>query len=98
MCFGCLFLINPKSGDIPTSVTYLEFGDNFNQPLNPGIIPINVVRYILVIISVHPINPGDIPANVTHLSLGFLFNHFIHPGSIPIKVTHLFFSNCFNQH
>ncbi len=98
--------INNKDNSIPSiipdSVTHLNFGHYFNQPLkkdnnSKSIIPDSVIYLTFGNEFNQPLEKGDIPDSVTHLTFGQDFNQELRKGDIPDSVTHLTFGKNFNK-
>src|SRR5207248_1529097 len=79
---------------IPSNVTHLTFGHDFNQDIKSAI-PISVTHLTFGYKFNQNIKTA-IPSNVTHLTFGHNFNQDI-KSAIPTSVTHLFFGYRFNQ-
>ncbi|GAM24503.1 hypothetical protein SAMD00019534_076780 [Acytostelium subglobosum LB1] len=84
-----------EHGDIPSSVTKLEFASNL--PINPGVIPNSVTHLKLAMSFDQPLVKDSIPSSVTHIDLYCAFNQPLAKHTIPSSVTHLEFGYSFNQ-
>jgi hypothetical protein len=87
-CANCNHDLCPKN--LPSSITHITFGWNFNQPVNflhEGITHLffgaNFNQQV-----------DNLPSTVTHLSLGFCFAHSV--DSLPQNLTNLTLSYVFN--
>ena len=81
-----------KAGDIPFGVTHLQFGDNFNQTLVAGVIPLSVTHLCLLCFKdcyYYDRRLTDVmfPPRLTHLTLFSCSENEIK--NIPSSVTHL---------
>jgi len=76
----------------------LEFGYKFNQPLYPGILPLNLIYLKFDNNFNQPLNPGIIPNSVIYLEFGNNFNQPLKKGDIPQGLRHLVFGRYFNQY
>lgn len=86
-----------REGYIPSSVTYLDLGGFFNQPLQTGHIPNSVTHLDLGYVFNQPLQAGHIPVSVTHLVLSDYYDIPLEMGHIPDGVTHLTLGVRYNQ-
>lgn len=83
-------------GAIPNNTIRLQLL-NFNQVIDPGVIPNSVKSINFGDVFNRIIEPGVIPNSVTKILFGDDFNQILVPGSIPLSVTHLLFGRFYNQ-
>eukprot|EP01133_Synstelium_polycarpum_P009811 gene9811-11460_t len=89
---------HPLTSTLPTQLTHLCLGDQFNQQIIVGSIPSSVTHLKLGTHNTHIISPGSLPQSLTHLILGCTrFNHPLRPNSLPSSLQHLTLGNEFNQ-
>eukprot|EP01133_Synstelium_polycarpum_P007475 gene7475-8746_t len=83
---------------IPMSVTNLELGSNFVQPLDQlSIVNSQVVHLKFGTKWNHPLEPNTLPDSLTHLTFGACFNTPLQLGSIPTSVSHLDLGTQYNH-
>ncbi len=75
----------------------LTFDQSFDQPLTPGVIPLNVRTLRFGTCFNQALTPGVIPDSVRTLTFGYSFNHPLAHGVIPASVHTLRFGYWFNQ-
>lgn len=92
-----IFLSNDFLSDIkiPLTITHLNLGFHFNQPLN-GCIPNTVIKLALGYNFNQPITKGDIPNSVIKLTFGEKFNQPIEKGVLPESIKILIFGYYFD--
>ena len=88
-----------QPGSIPSSVTYLQLGKSYNQPLPLNLFPSSSSLRHLVLGDRfnRSIEPGVLPPSLRRLSLGFDFNRPLLPGSLPEGIQWLEMGRLFNQ-
>ncbi|EGC38760.1 hypothetical protein DICPUDRAFT_148547 [Dictyostelium purpureum] len=84
------------AGSIP-KVHTLSFGKDFNQPLEPGAIPLTVRSLSFSDEFNQPILPGALPSSLESLSFGRYFNQPLEHNSIPQGLKVIRFGKYFNQ-
>lgn len=80
---------------IPSTVKYLKFGSEFNQPLDPNDIPLGVT-HLEFGKKINQSIKDVIPNTVIHLEFGYKFNRKI-VGRLPNNLIHLSFGINFNK-
>eukprot|EP01133_Synstelium_polycarpum_P009769 gene9769-11407_t len=75
----------------------LSFGPNFNQPLQPGVLPSSLVSLAFGDDFDQELQPGVLPIGISTLVFGTEFNQPIKPGDIPHSVTTLELGTFFDQ-
>ncbi|KAM9983626.1 hypothetical protein ACTFIY_000341 [Dictyostelium cf. discoideum] len=84
-------------GCIPQSLTYLNFGSNFNQEIYKGALP-NLIEINFGSRFNRYLDPGVLPINsLKKLILSTDFNKKLEIGSLPDSITHLTFGYNYNQ-
>lgn len=82
---------------LPSCITHLTFGSDFDQPLSAGCIPSSVLHLTFGWNYSQVIAPKVLPPSITYLEFGGTFNQYIATNVIPPSVTHLKFGHAFNQ-
>ena len=88
---------NPQISSIifPITLTHLDLGDLFNQPMD--CLPPNLTHLTFGSNFNQQIGVGVLPLNLTHLTFEGKFNQPIGIGVLPPNLTHLMFGYAFNQ-
>ncbi|GAM18107.1 hypothetical protein SAMD00019534_012820 [Acytostelium subglobosum LB1] len=93
-----------KQLELPSSITSLQFHDDFNQPINKGELPPSLLALTIGANFNQTITPGSLPDSITLLSFkydhprnGSMFNKRLLPGSLPASLTKLRLSSMFGQ-
>lgn len=87
-----MYISNKKislSTEFPPQMTHLTFGHNFNQMLEPGIIPYGVANLTFGDEYNQFLTQGLIPSSVRNLKLGYDFRLKLKPYDLPYRITHL---------
>ncbi|AUV58578.1 F-box and FNIP repeat-containing protein, partial [Bandra megavirus] len=88
------YIVEDLDEIIPTSVTHLTFGDDFNQDIT-DCIPDNIT-HLTFGYNFNKNIKGCVPNSVIYLKFGSKFNQNI-KGCVPNSVTHLTFGSEFNR-
>ncbi|GAM25588.1 hypothetical protein SAMD00019534_087630 [Acytostelium subglobosum LB1] len=88
---------NQPLTNLPNTLTHLETGYKFNQPIGPGTLPQSLTSLKLGVSFNKPIGPGVLPESLKHLALSISFNQPVQPGIFPDKLQVLEFRSDFNQ-
>ena len=89
--FDCPF----DAGSLPASLTFLQCGARFNQPLHH--LPPSLDYLVMGASFNSRIERGQLPPSLTHLELGVEFDQPIDVGVLPAGLQALDLSNGFNQ-
>jgi len=81
-------VLNNQEIDLPTNLTHLTFGKNFNQKL---VLPHNLTHLTF---GDNLNQKVDLQLNLIHLTFGYNFNQKV---DLPYNLTHLTFGENFNQ-
>lgn len=100
----CKKLVLPRNfnfhltyGSLPPTITTLDFGHAYCQPIDVGVIPPSVENLKLSFHFNDHLEVGAIPSSVINLTLGHKFNKPLKIGVIPPSVTNLQFGLFYNQ-
>jgi hypothetical protein len=87
---------NDKLENLPPDTKGIIFGREFNQPINEGILPENLITIIFGLKFNQPINEGSLPENLKYLTFGHMFNKSI--DSLPNSLEYLCLGINFSQY
>ncbi|GAM21967.1 hypothetical protein SAMD00019534_051420 [Acytostelium subglobosum LB1] len=79
------------------SLAVLEFGNSFDQPINPGSLPSSLTSIHLGYQFNHMIIHGTLPSSLKSLEFSDRFNQCIAPGVLPMSLTKLTMGFLFEQ-
>jgi hypothetical protein len=98
LIFDCDFNESLQTGDLlPSTLTNLALGDNFNQQLLPGVFPPKLTHLEFGNSFNQPIDPDVLPCGLSYLKFGRSFNQPIKKGVLAITLTCLEFGSNYQQ-
>ncbi|GAM18376.1 hypothetical protein SAMD00019534_015510, partial [Acytostelium subglobosum LB1] len=72
------------------SLTEIEFGNKYNQPIVQGSLPASLTKIVFGRYFNQPIEVGCLPTSLTYLGIqSNFYNHDILPGTLPDSITHI---------
>ena len=71
------------NGVLPSSLTHLTFGTNFNQPLGEGVLPSSLTHLTFGTNFNQPLGEGVLPSSLTQLVFGWFFDQELGEGVLP---------------
>ena len=79
------------------SLTSLTFGSDFNEIVNPGVLPENLLRLRFHNLYNQPVSAGVLPNRIRDLHFGSQFNQPLLPGVLPVSLIRLCLGWDFDQ-
>lgn len=76
---------------LSTNLTNFVFGEDFNQPIEQGVLPKNLEKLIFGRYFNQPIKKGILPCSLIKLTLGCYFDQSMEEDVLPMSLTNLIF-------
>ncbi|GAM17670.1 hypothetical protein SAMD00019534_008450 [Acytostelium subglobosum LB1] len=84
-------------GSLPSSLTDLSLGENYDSDIRPGDLPNMLSHLSLGWYFNRVLQPGALPSSLTSLTFDYFYNQPLSTGVLPTSLATLVFGGCFNQ-